>query len=363
MHLLVTGGAGFIGSHFVRSVLADRLPGLEGASITVLDKIAWAGNFANLGPVAESRRLDFVPADVGDAPVVGAALRGHDAVVHFAASHGGADVAGIEILLAAALRHDVARFLHVSTDQVYGSIETGAWHERSPLAPSTPDAAAKAGCDLMALAYHRAHDLPVVVTRSSDNYGPYQHPWRTVPRLVTSLLDGRPAPPPGDRVRDWLHVDDHCQGLALALLEGRPGEIYHIAGSLELAERDLTDLIQAELGLTRNRFEPPAAEPRWDRAEPVGLEPRWDRAEPVGLEPGWDRAEPVGPMPGWGRVEPPVAGPGRDGKAGDRRRALDDDKIRRELGWRPHIEFTAGLASTIAWYREHPRWWRALLSE
>ena len=311
MNLFVTGGAGFIGSHFVRAVLADRLPGLEGASVTVLDKMAYAGNLANLGPVAESKRLDFVPADVSDGPVVGPALRGHDAVVHFATSRGGADVAGVEVLLEAALRQDVGHFLHVSTGDVYGSIATGAWTERSPLSPGTPAAAAKAGADLMALAYHRAHGVPVVVTRSSANYGPYQNPRETVARLVTSLLEGRTARlyGGGTRVRDWLHVDDHCHGLALALTEGRAGEIYHIGGSVELADRDLTDLVLTECGA------------------------------------------------GWDRIDMAADGPGVD-----QRRALDDDKIRRELGWRPRIEFGSGLAGTVRWYRDHPGWWRPLLS-
>ncbi|WP_433292677.1 dTDP-glucose 4,6-dehydratase [Actinoplanes sp. CA-030573] len=333
MNLLVTGGAGFIGSHFVRAVLADRLPGLEGASVTVLDKMAYGGSFANLGPVAENRRLDFVPADVGDAPVVGAALRGHDTVVHFAASRGGremtggdpargemtgSDVTGIEVLLDACVRHDVARFLHVSTGDVYGSIPTGAWTERSPLAPATPAAAAKAGADLMALAYHRAHGLPVVVTRASDNYGPRQHPAEPVPRLITALLAGHEPEPAGDdtRVRDWLHVGDHCRGLALALLDGRPGEIYHIGGSVELADHDLRDLIRTECTALESPTGPPDASPAASRAIPSDVH----------------------------------------------RQALDDDKIRRELGWRPRVEFTTGLAATVRWYRENPTWWRPLLS-
>ena len=312
MRLLVTGGAGFIGSHFVRAILADQLPGLEGASVTVLDKLAYAGSFANLSPVAESKRLDFVPADVSDAAVVAPALRGHDAIVHFATARSGADVPGVEALLEAARRREIARFLHISTDEVYGSIDTGAWTERSAVAPTTPAAAAKAGADLMALAYHRTHGLPVVVTRSSDNYGPYQDPAETIPRLVTGLLDGRTAGLPGDgtRVRDWLHVDDHCHGLALALLEGRPGDIYHIGGSVELADRDLAELVLTELGLP------------------------WDRVEPL------DQA-----------------------KGHDHRHALDDDKIRRELGWRPRVEFTQGLTDTIRWYRDHPAWWRPLLPD
>ncbi|WP_433382556.1 dTDP-glucose 4,6-dehydratase [Actinoplanes sp. CA-142083] len=312
MRLFVTGGAGFVGSHFVRAILADHLPGLEGASVTVLDKLAYAGSFANLSPVAESKRLDFVPADVADAAVVLPALRGHDAIVHFASARAGADVPAVESLLAAALARDVSRFVHISTDEVYGSIDTGAWTERSAIAPTTPGAAAKAGADLMALAYHRTHGLPVVVTRSSDNYGPFQDPGETIPRLVTALLDGRTAHLPGDgtRVRDWLHVDDHCHGIALALLEGRAGDVYHIGGSVELADRDLVDLILERMGLP------------WDHVEPVD-----------------------------------------DGKVHDHRHALDDDKIRRELGWRPRVEFTAGLTDTIRWYRDHPAWWRPLLPD
>ncbi|WP_030435113.1 dTDP-glucose 4,6-dehydratase [Actinoplanes subtropicus] len=311
MRLLVTGGAGFIGSHFVRALLADRLPGLQGAAVTVLDKLAYAGSFANLSPVAEHKRLDFVPADVADDSVAGYAMRGHDAVVHFAGSRSGADVHGVQVLLDAALDREVPRFVQVSTDEVYGSIDTGAWTERSAVAPTTPAAAAKAGADLMALAYHRSHGLPVVVTRASTNYGPYQDPGQTVPGLVTALLDGRTARLRGDgtRVRDWLHVDDHCHGIALALLDGRPGEIYHIGGTVELADRDLAGMILAELGA------------------------------------GWDAIGLTG-----------------DGKDQDHRHALDDDKIRRELGWRPRVEFTSGLSATIHWYRTNRSWWRPLLT-
>jgi dTDP-glucose 4,6-dehydratase len=312
MRLFVTGGAGFVGSHFVRAILADRLPGLQGASVTVLDKLAYAGSFTNLGPVAESGRLDFVPADVADAAVVRPALRGHDVVVHFASTRSGADVPGVEALLAAARAGDIARFVHISTDEVYGSIDHGAWTERSPLSPTTPGAAAQAGADLMALAHHRTYGLPVVVTRAGATYGPYQDPAETLPRLVTELLDGRTARLPGDgtRVRDWLHVDDHCHGIALALLKGRAGDVYHIGGSVELADRDLAGLILEHMGRSGDHIEP--------------------------LD---------------------------DGKAHDHRQALDDDKIRRELGWRPRIEFSSGLADTIRWYRDHPSWWRPLLPD
>jgi dTDP-glucose 4,6-dehydratase len=322
MNILVTGGAGFIGSHFVRACLDDRLEGLAGARVTVLDKLTYAGNFANLGRVAEHPRLDFVPADICDAPVVDRVVRGHDAIVHFAAeSHvdrsiadaaafATTNVVGTQVLLDAALRHGTARFVHISTDEVYGSISSGAWTERSPVAPNSPYAATKAGSDLIALAYHRTHGLPVVVTRSSNNYGPYQHPEKMIPRFVTNLLEGRTVPLYGDgsQVRDWVHVDDNCRGVALALQDGEPGGIYHIGGSVELANRDLTALLLDECGAS------------------------WDRVVNV-----------------------------TDRKGHDRRYALDDDKIRRELGWRPRIEFATGLADTVRWYREHPDWWRPLV--
>ena len=323
MNLLVTGGAGFIGSHFVRALLADRLPGLRGASVTVLDKLTYAGNFANLGPVAEHPRLDFVPGDVCDAALVDVVLRRRDAVVHFAAeTHTGrslADAAGFattnvlgtQVLLDAARRHGTGRFVQISTDEVYGPIATGEHTEESPLAPASPYAATKAGADLLALACHRTHGLPVVVVRCGSTYGPNQHPEKTVPGIVTTLLAGRTVTLPGGggQVRDWLHVDDHCRGVALALAGGRAGEVYHLAGTVELSHRDLTGVLLAECGA------------------------------------GWDR----------------VADAGHP--AGDQRYALDDQKIRRELGWRPRIEFDRGLAETVRWYRDHPGWWRPLLAD
>ncbi|MEU4216529.1 dTDP-glucose 4,6-dehydratase [Actinoplanes sp. NPDC026623] len=324
MNLLITGGAGFIGSHFVRTVLADALPGLEGARITVLDKLTYAGNPANLGPVHGSPRLDFVPGDICDAALVESVLPRHDAVVHFAAeSHvdrsiaGAAEfattnVVGTQVLLDAALRHGTSRFVHVSTDEVYGSIAEGAWTEASPVAPNSPYAATKAGSDLLALAYHRTHGLPVVVTRCANNYGPYQHPEKVIPRFVTNLLDGRTVPLYGDgsQVRDWVHVDDHCRGLALVLLRGRAGEIYHVGGSEELSNRDLTALLLKACGA------------------------------------GWDRVVTT-----------------EDRKGHDQRYALDDDRIRRELGYRPRVDFAAGLAETVRWYRDHRDWWRPLVTD
>jgi dTDP-glucose 4,6-dehydratase len=322
MNLLVTGGAGFIGSHFVRSVLTDALPGLAGARVTVLDKLTYAGNFANLGPVAESKRLNFLPGDIVDPAMVDTVIRGHDAVVHFAAeSHVDrsivaaaefaiTNVVGTQVLLDAALRHGLGRFVHVSTDEVYGSIATGAWTERSPVAPNSPYAATKAGSDLLALAYHRTHGLPVVVTRSANNYGPYQHPEKLIPRFVTNLLEGRTVPLYGDgtQIRDWVHVDDHCLGVALALQEGQPGEIYHIGGTVELSNRDLTERLLKACGA------------------------------------GWDRVVNVA-----------------DRKGHDCRYALDDERIRRELGYRPRVDFADGLAATVQWYRDNRDWWRPLV--
>jgi dTDP-glucose 4,6-dehydratase len=315
MNVLITGGAGFVGSHFVRAVLADRLPGLEGATVTVLDTMGYASSFASLGPVAEDKRLDFVPADVRDAPVVDAAVRHHDAVVHFADTAGGPDqaavnVAGTQVLLDAAVRHGVTRYLQISTGEVYGSIETGAATEQTRLAPTTAHAATRAGADLLALAYHHSHGLPVVVTRGCPTYGPRQHPARLIPRIVTTLLDGGMVYLPGEgaRIRDWLHVDDHCHAAALALLDGRPGETYHIGGTVELSDRDLAGVLLNECGA------------------------------------GWDRVIPTPADPTSGQ-----------------RQALDDDKIRRDLGWRPKVEFDTGIAATVRWYRGNPTWWRPLL--
>jgi dTDP-glucose 4,6-dehydratase len=315
MNLVITGGAGFLGSGFVRAVLADALDGLTGAHVTVLDKLTYAGNFANLGAVAESKRLDFVPGDIVDRALVDTVVRGADAIVHFAAeSHADparTNLVGTEVLLDAALRHGTARFLQVSTDEVYGSIESGAWTERSPLAPNSPYAATRAGADLLALSYHRTHGLPVVVTRSVNTYGPYQHPEKVVPRFVTRLIAGLEVAlyGDGDQVRDWVHADDHCRALALALLDGEPGEIYHIGGT-ELSNRDLTGRLLLEFGA------------------------------------GWDRVVNVA-----------------DRKGHDRRHALDDSRISGELGYRPCVEFADGLAATVQWYRDHPEWWRPLVTD
>ncbi|KUN79441.1 dTDP-glucose 4,6-dehydratase [Streptomyces bungoensis] len=317
MNLLVTGAAGFIGSHYVRMLLADDPPGAP--RITVLDRLTYAGTLTNLP--AGHPRLDFVHGDICDAGLVDKLMADADQVVHFAAeSHvdrsiEGAgefvrtNVVGTQTLLDAALRHGVGTFVHVSTDEVYGSIESGSWPETHPLAPNSPYSASKASSDLLALAQHRTHGLDVRVTRCSNNYGPHQFPEKVIPLFVTNLLDGLPVPLYGDgrNVRDWLHVDDHCRGIELVRTQGRPGEVYNIGGGTELSNKELTGLLLDACGA------------------------------------GWDRVEYV-----------------TDRKGHDLRYSVDWSKARDELGYRPRRDFTTGLAETVAWYREHRDWWEAL---
>lgn len=321
MRVLVTGGAGFIGSNYVRKALAGEYPALEGAEVVVLDKLTYAGNEANLTPVAGHPRFRFVRGDICDAALVAELMTGADLVVHFAAeSHvdrsilGAADfvltnVLGTQTLLQAAVSAGVGKFVHVSTDEVYGSITQGSWPEDHVLEPNSPYSASKASSDLLARAFHRTHGLPVCVTRCSNNYGPYQFPEKVIPLFVTNLLDGLTVPLYGDglNVRDWLHVDDHCRGIQLVAERGRPGEIYNIGGGTELTNRELTQRLLDALGVN------------WDRVEPVA-----------------------------------------DRKGHDRRYSVDITKISTELGYRPLVPFDEGLAETVRWYRENRGWWEPL---
>jgi dTDP-glucose 4,6-dehydratase len=322
MRVLVTGGAGFIGSHYVRQALAGGYPDLADAEIVVLDKLTYAGNRANLDPVAASPRLRFVQGDVCDPGLVDRLAGEVDEIVHLAAeSHvdrsitGATDfvrtnVLGTQTLLDAALRHGVRRFVQVSTDEVYGSIESGSWTESQPLEPNSPYSASKASADLLARSYHRTHGLPVLITRCSNNYGPYQFPEKVVPLFVTRLMDGGTVPLYGDglNVRDWLHVDDHCRGVELVRSRGRAGSTYNIGGGTELTNRELTERLLAASGRD------------------------WSSVEPV-----------------------------EDRKGHDRRYSVDISKITAELGYVPQVDLDSGLAATVAWYRENRAWWQPLV--
>ncbi|WP_410569090.1 dTDP-glucose 4,6-dehydratase [Amycolatopsis sp. cmx-4-61] len=321
MRVLVTGGAGFIGSHYVRQVLTGAYPALRDAEVVVLDKLTYAGNEANLAPVAADPRLRFVRGDICDTSLVVDVMTGVDLVVHFAAeSHvdrsilGAADfvltnVLGTQNLLQSALEAGVGKFVHVSTDEVYGSIEHGSWTEEHVLEPNSPYSASKASSDLVARSFFRTHGLPVCITRCSNNYGPYQFPEKVIPLFVTSLLDGRKVPLYGDglNVRDWLHVDDHCHGIQLVAESGEPGEIYNIGGGTELTNRELTAKLLAAVGAD------------------------WDSVEPV-----------------------------EDRKGHDRRYSVDITKINKELGYAPRVSFEDGLAATVAWYKNNRAWWEPL---
>jgi dTDP-glucose 4,6-dehydratase len=321
VRILVTGGAGFIGSHYVRSLLTGGFPAWADARVTVLDKLTYSGNRANLAPVADSERLTFTQGDICDDDTVDGVMAGADVVVHFAAeSHVDRSIAGskpfvttnvlgTQVLLDAARRHGVSRFVHVSTDEVYGSIERGSWTEEWPLAPRSPYSASKAGSDLLALSYHRTHGLEVLVTRCSNNYGPYQFPEKVVPLFVTNLLDGKKVPLYGDggNIRDWLHVDDHCRGIQLVAEDGRPGEVYHIGGGTELTNKELTGMLLEACGKD------------WDSVTPVA-----------------------------------------DRKGHDRRYSLSIEKIQKELGYEPLTSLATGLADTVAWYRDNRPWWEPL---
>ena len=321
MKILVTGGAGFIGSHFVRTLLAGGYPQFADSAVVVLDKLTYAGNLTNLDPIRDNHRFAFVRGDILEARLVDEVIADVDVVVHFAAeSHVDrsiagatnfvtANVLGTQTLLDASLRRGIDRFLHVSTDEVYGSIEQGSWPESHVLEPNSPYSASKASSDLVARSYATTYGLDVVITRCSNNYGPYQFPEKIIPLFVTNLIDGLQVPLYGDglNVRDWLHVDDHCRGIALALDKGRSGEIYNIGGGTELSNRQLTTELLKACGAD------------------------WNRVDLV-----------------------------EDRKGHDRRYSVDITKISEELGYAPAVPFDRGLADTVRWYRDNRAWWQPL---
>jgi dTDP-glucose 4,6-dehydratase len=320
MRILITGGAGFIGSHYVRTLLDGGYPGYPDARVTVLDKLTYAGNLANLEPAAACPGFSFVRGDICDAALLSTVVPGHDAVVNFAAeSHvdrsitGAPDfvtsnTVGVQVLLQACLDAGVPRVVQVSTDEVYGSVAAGSWAEDAPLDPSSPYSAAKAGGDLLAGAYARTHGLNVSITRCCNNYGPYQYPEKVIPLFVTNLLDGLKVPLYGDglNVRGWVHADDHCRGIQLVLEKGQPGRVYHIGGDVELSNVELTRALLECCGA------------------------RWDMVTPV-----------------------------EDRKGHDRRYSLDDSVLR-GMGYAPQIPFAEGLKATVLWYQENRPWWEPL---
>ncbi|OGK96572.1 MAG: dTDP-glucose 4,6-dehydratase [Candidatus Rokubacteria bacterium RIFCSPHIGHO2_02_FULL_73_26] len=318
MKLLVTGGCGFIGSNFIRHVLGAH----PEDHVVNLDKLTYAGNPANLADVEGDARYAFVHGDICDAALVRDVARGVDAVVNLAASTHvdrslmepdeflRTDVFGVFTLLEAVRDLKIPRLLHISTDEVYGSVEHGSSREGDALRPSNPYSASKAGGDLLALAYWQTHRVPVVITRSSNNFGPFQYPEKVIPLFVTNALEDTPLPLYGDgrNVRDWLYVLDNCAAIDLVLRRGKDGEVYNIGGGHEVENVVLTRQI---LRLT---------------GKPETL------IQPVRDRPGHDR-----------------------------RYALDSKKVQ-QLGWAPRHAFAAALEATVAWYREHEAWWRPLKS-
>jgi dTDP-glucose 4,6-dehydratase len=319
MLLLVTGGCGFIGSNFVRHVRQQR----PDWNVVNVDKLTYAGNPRSLDDVSGNPRYRFVQADICDKAAMAAVFAERpDAVAHFAAeSHVDRSITGPEIfvhtnvygtqiLLECAREAKVGRFLHVSTDEVYGSLgPEGLFTEQTPYAPNSPYSASKAGSDFLVRAYHHTFGLDAVITNCSNNYGPYQYPEKLIPLLITNLLDGLPIPIYGDgqNVRDWLHVEDHCRGILLALEKGKAGETYTLGGRNERKNLDIAHMLLKLSGRDESflRFVP-------------------------------------------------------DRLGHDRRYAIDAAKIRGELGWEPAHDFASGLPATVEWYRSHESWWRPL---
>jgi dTDP-glucose 4,6-dehydratase len=317
VNVLVTGGAGFIGSNFVRHAIAAH----ENWQLTTLDKLTYAGRLENLEGVLDHPRHRFVKGDVADAAVAAPLVAASDIVVHFAAethvdrsiAHAGAfittDVYGTFVLLEAARQNrSLQRFVQISTDEVYGSVPSGSSRETDELKPRNPYSASKAGADRLAYSYWATYQVPVVITRASNNYGPNQFPEKIIPLFITNLLDDVPVPLYGDgqNERDWLHVADHCAAVDLLIERGVSGEVYNIGGGNQVRNIDLTHRILELLG------------------KPASLIQRVS-----------------------------------DRLGHDRRYSLDTAKLQ-AAGWRPRVSFDRGLAETVSWYREHERWWRRI---
>lgn len=320
MKYVVTGGCGFIGSNYVRGLLTGAW-GSEIEQVTIIDSLTYAGNLSNLDLVRTDSRLVFIREDIVNQKEITEILLGNDIVVHFAAeSHvdrsinGSAEfvrtnVLGTHSMLQASLDAGIQQFLHVSTDEVYGTISQGSWDEQEPLLPNSPYAASKASSDLIARSFFVTHGLDVRITRCSNNFGAYQFPEKIIPLFITNLMEGKKVPLYGDglNVRDWLHVDDHCRGIQLVIDKGRPGEIYNIGGGTELSNIDLTMMILNAMGFSSSSIQP---------------------------------------------VE--------DRKAHDRRYSVSIAKIHTELGYSPEYTLHDSLTEIITWYRDNEQWWKPL---
>lgn len=316
--ILVTGAAGFIGSNFVRQLLAEE----SDTQVVALDVLTYAGNVANLESCRDHERFTFVKGDICDVELIDRLMKEIHVVVNFAAEshvdrsiHSSADfihanVVGTQVLADAARKHKIHRFLQVSTDEVYGSLgKTGLFTEQTPIQPNSPYSASKASADMLLQAYYHTYGFPVVITRCSNNYGPYQFPEKLIPLFVTNLLEGKKVPVYGDgmQVRDWLHVDDHCRAIRVAMEDGKVGQVYNIGGNNEQANLNITQLILKHL----------------------------DKDESC-IEHVTDRL------------------------GHDRRYAIDASKIKDQLGWEPQVNFERGLAETIDWYLDNKSWWSAI---
>jgi dTDP-glucose 4,6-dehydratase len=315
MKQFITGGAGFIGSNYVRYILNNT-----DDEVTVFDALTYAGNLSTMRDVENNSRYKFVKGNICDSAAVSDAMKGHDAVVHFAAeSHVDRSINGSEdfihtncfgtnTVIDAARKLEVSRVLHIGTDEVYGSVEVGSSLETDPLEPRSPYSASKAGSDLIALAYYHTHGTPVVVTRCTNNFGPYQYPEKAIPLFTTNLLDGKKIPLYGDGLneRDWLFVDDHCSGVHLVLTKGTLGEIYNIGAGNETTNRVLVNKLLEAFGVGEEMVQ---------------------------------------------YVE--------DRKGHDRRYSVNIDKITK-LGWKKERTLDEALAETVQWYRDNRRWWEPL---
>jgi len=316
--ILVTGGCGFIGSNFVRYMLAHN----RADKIINLDLLTYAGNLENLADVENDPRYEFVRGDICDFDLAAELMARADAAINFAAeSHVDrsilssaefvrTNINGTQTLLDAARKAHIGRFIQISTDEVYGSLgPAGRFTEHTPLAPNSPYSASKASADMLVRAYHHTYGLAAIITRCSNNYGPYQFPEKLIPLFITNLLADKPVPIYGDglNVRDWIFVEDHCSAIAAVLENGRPGEVYNIGGGNEHSNIEITRLLLAELGKDESLI------------------------EYVADRPGHDR-----------------------------RYAIDSSKIQSQLGWRPQHDFARGLRLTISWYRQHADWWQRI---